>query len=197
MAEPAPGDEFKKKGGLMGRRRKKKKDDTAEGGGEGDNSASAAFLRVQKDLTDLDLPENVTIHYPTKGDLMNFSLFINVTYEESLWKGGRYEFKFNIPSKYPFEGPKVLCVDKVYHPNINLDGKICVSVLRPWKPTYSVQIILFGLLFLFSHPNPNDPLNIEAAKVMREKPDQFARNVRTSMRGGSVAGESFPKNKGF
>eukprot|EP00808_Paulinella_micropora_P006733 g71197.t1 len=183
-AESAEGEEFKRKGkGLMGRRRKKQEDKKTEGGEGGEGSAGAAFLRIQRDLEDLDLPENVTIKYPVKGDLMNFSLVIKITYEESLWKGGLYEFKFSIPSKYPFEGPKVVCIDKVYHPNIDLEGKICVSVLRPWKPTYSVQIVLFGLLFLFSHPNPNDPLNIEAAKVMRENPEQFTRNVRSSMRG--------------
>lgn len=74
---------------------------------------------------------------------------------------------------------------------------MCVSVLRPWKPTYSTQIVLFGLLFLFTHPNPNDPLNNEAAKDMRETPQQFQRNVQMSMRGGSVGATRFPKNKGL
>jgi ubiquitin-protein ligase len=38
---------------------------------------------------------------------MEFSLVLkpNIGY----WQGGTYEFKFNIPAKYPFEGPKVTC----------------------------------------------------------------------------------------
>lgn len=33
----------------------------------------------------------------------------------SYWTGGIFEFKFDVPIKYPFEGPKVTCVDKVLH----------------------------------------------------------------------------------
>jgi len=209
---------FKRTGGLMGKRRKKK-DDEEEGGesaaagepgedgkeakaGDGEKKekveggAGAAFLRLQKDMQDLDVPDNVKLVFPVKGDIMNFSFVLDVTYDESFWKGGQYEFKFQIPSKYPFEGPRVACTDKIYHPNIDLEGKVCVNVLRPWKPTYSVQIVLFGLLFLFSHPNPNDPLNNEAAKVMRDNKELFAQNVRKAMKGGSVEGVSFPKNSG-
>jgi len=194
----------------MNRRRKKDdppageaKDGAAPEGGdkpaEGkvlDSGAGAAFLRVQKDLQDLDLPDNVKLVFPVKGDIMHFSFVMDVNYDESIWKGGLYEFKFDIPSKYPFDGPKVICVDKIYHPNIDLEGKICVNVLRPWKPTYSIQIVLFGILFLFTHPNPNDPLNNEAAKVMRDDKDRFKRNVRNAMKGQSVEGENFPRNKG-
>jgi len=203
---------FQRSGGLMNKRRAKQKDESAgeakdgaapaEGDkapGEGkvlDSGAGAAFLRVQKDLQDLDLPDNVKLVFPTKGDIMHFSFVMDVNYDESYWKGGLYEFKFDIPSKYPFDGPKVVCVDKIYHPNIDLEGKVCVNVLRPWKPTYSIQIVLFGILFLFTHPNPNDPLNNEAAKVMREDKDRFKRNVRNAMKGQNVDGDSFPRNKG-
>ena len=94
-----------------------------------------------------------------------------------------------------------------------------MNVLRPWKPTYSVQIVLFGILFLFSHPNPNDPLNDDAAAVMRGDIDTFRRNVTKAMKvcvlccpnarvlpifsvgccaqGERIAGVSFPKNRGL
>lgn len=110
--------------------------------------------------------------------------------------GGIFEFKFQFPEKYPFTGPKVTCIDKIYHPNIDLEGGVCVNVLRPWKPTYSTQIVLFGLLFLFTHPNPNDPLNQEAAKEMRENPTNFARNCINAMKGLKVGNVQFPKNRG-
>jgi ubiquitin-protein ligase len=74
---------------------------------------------------------------------------------------GIWAFDFSIPTDYPFNPPKVILKDRIYHPNIDLEGKICVSALRPWNPTYSIQMILFGLIFLFSNPNPEDPLNTE------------------------------------
>jgi len=173
------------------KRRNKPKDQ--EGGDGPAATQTAAHLRVQRDVADLELPPNVTI-LRKEDEWMEFSLVIypNMGY----WKGGMFEFKFTIPAKYPFDGPKVLCVDKLYHPNIDLEGKICVNVLRPWKPTYSVQIVLFGLLFLFTHPNANDPLNNEAAADMRTNADQFGRNVKQSLNGRSVGGVSFPRNRG-
>jgi len=184
---------FSKKGkGPAFKRRTKPK---AEEGGETGSgpTQTAAHLRVTRDLAELELPPNVTI-LRKDDECMEFSLVIypNMGY----WKGGMFEFKFNIAPKYPYDGPKVVCVDKLYHPNIDLEGKICVNVLRPWKPTYSVQIVLFGLLFLFTHPNPNDPLNNEAAADMRANADQFGRNVKLSLNGKSVGGVSFPKNRG-
>jgi ubiquitin-conjugating enzyme E2 M len=140
-----------------------------------------AFLaRLQKDFADLDVPENVTL-VTNKTNQAVFSFVIKPVM--GYWTGGVFEFKFDVPPKYPFEGPKVTCLDRIWHPNIDLDGGVCVSVLRPWKPTYSVQVILFGLLFLFSHPNPNDPLNEEAAKQMRDDPAAFGRQVVKALKG--------------
>lgn len=194
QAAPADGSLFskKKKGGF--RRRTKQKKDDGEGDGNGANSQTAAHLRIQRDMADLDLPSNVKL-IRKEGEWMEFSLVLypNMGY----WKGGQFEFKFVIPPKYPFDGPKVQCLDKLYHPNIDLEGKVCVNVLRPWKPTYSVQIVLFGLIFLFTHPNATDPLNNEAAADMRRNPDAFGRNVKQSMRGGRVDGVHFPKNRGL
>lgn len=136
--------------------------------------------RLVKDFQDLDVPENVTLT-TAKATPNTFSFVIKPVM--GYWTGGTFEFKFDVPTKYPFEGPKVTCIDKIWHPNIDLDGGVCVSVLRPWKPTYSVQIILFGLLFLFSHPNPADPLNEEAAKSMRDDPTAFGRQVVKAMQG--------------
>jgi len=198
----------------MGRRRKKKEEDKTAGsssseaddGDKGeedkkeekktDGKGSIGIIRMQKDHADLDLPENVKLVFPKKGDIMNFSFVVDISYEDSYWSGGKFEFQFQVPSMYPFDGPKVLCIDKIYHPNIDLEGKVCVSILRPWKPTYSIQDVLFGILFLFTHPNPNDPLNHDAAKTMRENKDLFIANVRKAMRGGLVDGVKFPKNSG-
>ena len=49
---------------------------------------------------------------------------------------------------------------KIYHPNIDLSGKICLNILREdWKPVLNLNSIMIGLQFLFLEPNPDDPLN--------------------------------------
>jgi len=126
---------------------------------------------------------------------MAFSFVI--TPDRGYWKGGQYEFTFQIPSDYPFTGPKVICVDKIYHPNINFEGAICVNVLRPWQVNYTIQNVLFALLFLFTDPNATDVLEKDPAEVLRKDEKQFAKNVLEAMRGGTVNGVDFPKNKGY
>jgi len=46
---------------------------------------------------------------------------------------------------------------------------------------------------LFLEPNPDDPLNKEAAQLMIERPSEFQRNVDQSLRGTYLLGRQFPK----
>lgn len=186
---------FTKKGkGPAFRRRNKPKDNDVDENIQNQNTQTAAHLRIQRDFASLeDIPNMKIIR--KEDEWMEFSLIIKPIM--GYWEGGLYEFKFNMPVKYPFDGPKVICVDKIYHPNIDLEGKICVNILRPWKPTYTIETIMIALLFLFTTPNPNDPLNNEAAADMRKDPVQFGVNVKNSMKGYSVGGVYFPRNKGL
>lgn len=53
-----------------------------------------------------------------------------------------------------------LMIQQIYHPNIDLDGNICLNILREdWKPVLSLQAVLVGLQYLFLEPNADDPLN--------------------------------------
>lgn len=39
---------------------------------------------------------------------------------------------------------------QVFHPNIDVDGNICLNILREdWKPVLSISSIIYGLQFLF------------------------------------------------
>ena len=108
------------------------------------------------------------------------------------YRGGVFRFSFAVPGTYPHEPPKVKCLAKVYHPNLDHDGNVCLNILREdWKPVLFVSSCVYGLTFLFSDPNPDDPLNKEAAKEMTESPRQFEQNVRRSMQGGYVGGTTF------
>ena len=65
-------------------------------------------------------------------------------------RGGAFLFSFAVPLAYPHEPPKVKCLTKVYHPNIDLEGNVCLNILREdWKPVLTVTSIVYGLNFLF------------------------------------------------
>jgi ubiquitin-protein ligase len=49
---------------------------------------------------------------------------------------------------------------QVYHPNIDLEGHVCLNILRDeWKPVLDINTVIYGIIYLFYEPNPNDPLN--------------------------------------
>mmetsp|Transcript_24589 Transcript_24589/g.47885 ORF Transcript_24589/g.47885 Transcript_24589/m.47885 type:complete len:185 (-) Transcript_24589:101-655(-) len=149
-------------------------------------------IRMQKELDEMELPTQVRIDFPDKNNLMHFRIVIAP--DEGFWKGASYSFVFNVAPLYPHEAPKVKCETKIYHPNIDLQGNVCLNILREdWKPVLSISSVVYGLLYLFLEPNPGDPLNHEAAEVLRNNRGEFGRMVDRSLRGGSVAGQAFPK----
>jgi len=133
-----------------------------------------------------------TLRFPDSDNIMKFTLEIKPS--EGHYKGAGFHFTGDIPSQYPYEPPKVLCQTPIYHPNIDLEGHVCLNILREdWKPVLNLGSVIFGLLTLFVNPNPDDPLNKDAANLMLDNPRDFERNVRDSLRGGVVDGRKYPK----
>ncbi|RMX72331.1 hypothetical protein D0869_14726 [Hortaea werneckii] len=140
---------------------------------------TAAQLRVQKDLSELALPATMSTHFPNPDDILNFTLTLQP--DEGLYKSGLFTFTFSISQSFPHEPPKVKCKEKIYHPNIDLEGNVCLNILREdWKPVLNLNAVVVGLQFLFLEPNASDPLNKEAANDLMTDRDRFRRNVRTS-----------------
>ncbi|KAG1885513.1 ubiquitin-conjugating enzyme/RWD-like protein [Suillus subluteus] len=153
---------------------------------------SAAQIRVQKDLTELDLPPTMKTDFPDPTDLLNFTL--TITPDEGMYKGGAFSFSFTINTNYPHEPPKVKCMQTIYHPNVDLEGNVCLNILREdWKPVLNLNSVMVGLQYLFLEPNADDPLNKEAAEELRKNREQFLYNVKTSMRGGNIKGVTYHK----
>eukprot|EP00850_Spirogloea_muscicola_P016665 SM000137S00443 [mRNA] locus=s137:141648:143126:+ [translate_table: standard] len=173
--------------------KEKQKEAAKSANGQRPARQSAGELRVQKDISELNLAKTTSIAFPRgKDDLLNFEITIRP--DEGYYQAGTFVFSFVIPQGYPHEAPKVKCKTKVYHPNIDLEGNVCLNILREdWKPVLSVNSIIYGLQYLFLDPNPDDPLNQEAAEVLRDNPRQFEANVRRSMAGGYVGGQHFPR----
>ena len=72
--------------------------------------------------------------FPDPDDILNFTL--TITPDEGLYKGGQFNFSFAISQNFPHEPPKVKCKEKIYHPNIDRLGRICLDVLKSrWNLT--------------------------------------------------------------
>lgn len=61
--------------------------------------------------------------------------------------------------------PKVRFMTKIYHPNIDKLGRICLDILKDkWSPALQIRTVLLSIQALLSAPNPDDPLANDVAE---------------------------------
>lgn len=174
---------------LFSLKQQKKDGEATPKSGPQKKAFTAAQLRITKDINELNLPKTCATEFPDPDDLLNFKM--NICPDEGFYKGGRFDFTFKVGQNYPHEPPKVKCETQVYHPNIDLEGNVCLNILREdWKPVLTINSIVYGLQYLFLEPNPEDPLNREAAEVLQTNRRLFEHNVYKAMR-GSYIGETY------
>jgi hypothetical protein len=66
-------------------------------------------------------------------------------------------------NSFPFEPPKVSFDTRVYHPNIDARGRVCLDLLDmppkgSWRPSLTLATVLAGVRQMLAEPNPRDPL---------------------------------------
>nr|CAD7589002.1 unnamed protein product [Timema genevievae] len=98
---------------------------------------------------------------------------------DSPYQGGVFFLTIHFPTDYPFKPPKVAFTTRIYHPNINSNGSICLDILRSqWSPALTISKVLLSICSLLCDPNPDDPLVPEIARIYktdREKYNELAR----------------------
>ncbi|GJC82970.1 ubiquitin-conjugating enzyme E2 35 [Colletotrichum liriopes] len=97
------------------------------------------------------------------------------------------------PRRLPHDPPKIRFLTKIFHPNVDKLGRICLDVLksewstkppivicawrtdkeRPsltdnWSPALQIRTILLSIQALLGAPNPDDPLAADVAKSWKE-----------------------------
>lgn len=125
----------------------------------------AAAKRIKKELANLstDPPANCSAG-PEGEDIFHWTATL-MGPTGTPYYGGVFYLNITFPANYPFKPPKIHFVTKIYHPNINSGGGICLDVLKDnWSPALTISKILISICSLLDDPNPDDPLVPDIAK---------------------------------
>ena len=128
---------------------------------------------------------------------------VNVTFniKGGLFRGAVVDFRIYVANGFPNVPPAVTCLTELYHPNLDFcedyyddenDGNVCLNLFDEcWDGDRTLEDVVQGLLFLIHNPNLSDPLNTLFCGNQLE--DDFQKNVRISLRGGTVDGVTFTR----
>ena len=98
---------------------------------------------------------------------------------DSPFEGGVFHLNIHFPSDYPFKPPKVTFITKIYHPNINSNGIICLDILKnQWSPALTISKVLLIISSLIDDPNPDDPLVPEIANLCKSNMEAYKASAR-------------------
>jgi len=138
----------------------------------------ASYLkRLTRELRELlrNPPENCSAGPVNKKNMTVWNGTI-IGPTDSPYENGIFKLKITFPEQYPFKAPKVYFETKIYHPNINKHGEICLDVLKDqWSPALSTSKLLLSISALLTDPNPDDPLVSEAANLYKNDRKEYDR----------------------
>ena len=93
--------------------------------------------------------------------------------------GGVFNLELFLPDDYPMCPPRIRFLTRIYHPNIDRLGRICLDVLKNnWSPALQIRTILLSIQALLGAPNPEDPLNEAVAKQWKVSRNRYLRGAR-------------------
>jgi len=132
---------------------------------------------------------------PYKDNLRYFSV-IMAGPSASAYDKGIFKLELFLPEEYPMAPPKVRFLTKIYHPNIDRLGRICLDILKDkWSPALQIRTVLLSIQALLSAPNPDDPLANDVADHWKrdesgalEKAKDWTRMYATEIQGASSQG---------
>jgi len=152
------------------------------------NHARRRLIRDFKKLQS-DPPYGVS-GAPMNNDIMKWQAVI-LGPDETSWEGGTFQLELFFSDDYPNRPPDVRFVTDVFHPNVYMDGNICLDILHDqWSPVYDISAILTSIQSLLSDPNPNSPANSEAARLYSENRREYNRRVQQCVADSLAATES-------
>lgn len=143
------------------------------------SSKDAAIRRLMRDFqaTQKDMPEGIEAT-PHPDNIMVWDAILFGP-DDTAWEGGVFKLQLEFPETYPQQPPKAKFLTKMFHPNIYVNGQICLDIMKSqWSPTFDVKALLLSIQSLLADPNPASAANPEAADCFLNKKQLYAARVK-------------------
>ena len=139
-----------------------------------------ALRRLQREYAEIqqDPPANCTAGPANDADFFNWDAMIFGP-ADSPFQGGVFHLSIRFPSDYPFKPPIITFKTRIFHPNINAAGGICLDILKQqWSPALTISKVLLSILSLLTDANPNDPLVPDIANLYKSDKAAYEEKAR-------------------
>jgi len=92
---------------------------------------------------------------------------------------GAFKIEISYPAEYPFKPPKIIFKTKIYHPNIDEKGQVCLPIISAenWKPATKTEQVIQALVALVNDPEPDHPLRADLAEEFVKDKRKFIKNA--------------------
>ncbi len=142
--------------------------------------SSLATRRILKDIKIIEEEKSDLFSIkPDENNIYKWKGYI-LPPDDSLYFGLILPFEIEFTKNYPNQAPKFKFKNNcLYHPNIFLDGNICLDILQDkWTKLHNIKSIILTIILLLKEPNPDSPANSEAANLFVNDFIAFKSKVR-------------------
>lgn len=121
----------------------------------------------------------------------------NFHQENPPYNKGAFRIEITFPAEYPFKPPKICFKTKIYHPNIDEKGQVCLPIISAenWKPATKTDqgnlnntncflsltlfffLVIQALVALVNDPEPEHPLRADLAEEYLKDRKKFTKNA--------------------
>uniref|UniRef100_A0A4X1VPL9 E2 ubiquitin-conjugating enzyme n=1 Tax=Sus scrofa TaxID=9823 RepID=A0A4X1VPL9_PIG len=138
-----------------------------------------ASKRVAKELEDLqkELPRYLGKLFSDDANVLVWHALLLP--EKPPYNLRAFNLRISFPEEYPFKPPMVTFTTRIYHPNVDSEGQVCLPIIsnENWKPCTKTCQVLEALNVLVNRPEPGQPLRVELADQLTQDPELFNRKA--------------------
>lgn len=139
-------------------------------------AASRRLAKELKEIRDANMKSFQNINVDESNILMWTGLIVP---ENAPYNKGAFKIRIDYPVEYPFKPPKITFLTKIYHPNIDEKGQVCLPIITAenWKPATKTDQVIQSLVALVHEPEPEHPLRGDLAEEYTKDKKKFMKNA--------------------